>query len=69
MSAAGLKEIVVSVQTPATSYVNAVSDLTHPEIRKAQRVNEAFQQVLDDPDAAEALQHPTLKPLLEQAVD
>ena len=69
MSAAGLKEIVVSVQTPATSYVNAVSDLTHPEIRKAHRVYEAFQQVLDDPDAAEALQHPTLKPLLEQAAD
>jgi hypothetical protein len=32
-------------------------------------VNEAFQQVLDDPDAAEALQHPALKPLLEQAAD
>jgi hypothetical protein len=32
-------------------------------------VYEAFQQVLDDPDAAEALQHPALKPLLEQAAD
>jgi hypothetical protein len=25
--------------------------------------------VLDNPDAAEALQHPALKPLLEQAAD
>ena len=39
------------------------------QVRKANRVYEAFQQVLDDPDAAEALQHPALKPLLEQAAD
>jgi hypothetical protein len=32
-------------------------------------VYEAFEQVLDGPDAAEALQHPALKPLLEQAAD
>ena len=42
---------------------------TVKEIRKAQRVNEAFQRVLDDPQAAEALQHPALKPLLEEAAD
>ena len=42
---------------------------TVKEIRKAQRVNAAFQQVLDDPDAAEALQHPALKPLLDEAAD
>jgi hypothetical protein len=39
------------------------------EIRKAQRVNAAFQQVLDNPEAAEALQHPALKPLLDEAAD
>jgi hypothetical protein len=39
------------------------------EIRKAQRVNRAFQQVLDDPGAAEALQHPALRPLLDEAAD
>jgi len=38
------------------------------EIRKAQRVNQAFQRVLDDP-AAEALQHPALRPLLDEATD
>ena len=56
-------------QIPASGYYNAVSYMTHTEIRKAQLVYEAFQQVLDDPDAAEALQHPALKPLLEQAAD
>jgi hypothetical protein len=39
------------------------------EIRKALRVNEAFQHVLDDPGAAEALRHPVLKPLLDEAAD
>ena len=29
----------------------------------------AFQQVLDNPDAAEALKHPALKPLLDEASD
>jgi hypothetical protein len=39
------------------------------EIRKASRVNAAFQRVLDDPAAAKALQHPALEPLLEEAGD
>ena len=39
------------------------------EIRKALRVNTAFQRVLDDPAAAEALQHPALAPLLAEAAD
>jgi hypothetical protein len=32
-------------------------------------VNAAFQRVLDDPAAEDALAHPALKPLLEQAAD
>jgi hypothetical protein len=39
------------------------------QIRKALRVNEAFQRVLDDPGAADALRHPALKPLLDEAAD
>ena len=39
------------------------------EIRKALRVQQAFQQVLDNPEAAQALQHPALKPLLDEAAD
>ena len=64
-----LKKFLSDRQIPASGYYNAISYLTHAEIRKANRVYEAFQQVLDDPDAAEALQHPALKPLLEQAAD
>ena len=39
------------------------------EIVKAQRLQQAFQQVLDDPAADQALQHPALKPLLDLAAD
>jgi hypothetical protein len=66
---AQLKAVIQSVQTPATTYFNALKDLTVPQIKKAQRLEQAFQQVLDDPAAQEALQHPALKPLLEQAAD
>ena len=68
MGLSWLKKFLSDRQIPASGYYNAISYLTHAEIRKAYRVNEAFQQVLDDP-AAEALQHPALKPLLEQAAD
>jgi hypothetical protein len=61
--------IFVAHQVQATSYWNGLSDKTVPEIRKGLRLEEAFQQVLDDPAAAQALQHPALKPLLEQAAD
>jgi hypothetical protein len=65
----GLKAILQAAQTPAASYFNTMSALTMTQIFKAQRLQEAFQQVLDDPAAEEALQHPALKPLLEQAAD
>jgi hypothetical protein len=65
----GLKQLIQSHQVPAAAYWNMLSDRTVPQIRKAQRVEQAFQQVLDSPGAAEALQQPTLKPLLEQAAD
>ena len=65
----GLKAIVQSVQSPATGYFNNLGAWTMPQIVKAQRLQEAFPEVLDDPGAAEALQHPALKPLLDQAAD
>ena len=68
-SVGGLKAIVQSVQSPATGYFNTLGEWTMPEIDKAMRVQEAFQQVLDDPAAADALSHPALKPLLDQAAD
>jgi len=68
-SVPGLKAIVQSVRSPATGYFNNLREFTMPEIVKGQRVNAAFQRVLDDPAAEEALAHPALEPLLEQAAD
>ena len=40
-----LKAVIQKIQTPATTYFNALSDLTLPQIKKAQRLQDAFQQV------------------------
>ena len=64
-----LKEILQSVQSPAVAYFNVFNRWTMPQVFKAMRLAEAFQQVLDDPAAEQALQHPALKPLLELAAD
>jgi hypothetical protein len=64
-----LKQVLQSAQVRAVCYFNDLSTVTVPQIKKAQRLEQAFQQVLDDPTSAQALQHPALKPLLEQAAD
>jgi hypothetical protein len=64
-----LKALLQLGQAPASAYFDVLSDQTVPQIRKAQQVELAFQQVLDDPAAAQALRQPALKPLLEQAAD
>jgi hypothetical protein len=63
-----LKAFILSAQQTAAAYARNYGG-TVKEIRKAQRVNHAFQEVLDHPDAAEALQHPALRPLLAEAAD
>jgi len=65
---AAVKAFVDGAQQTAAAYARNYGG-TVKEIRKAQRVNAAFQQVLDDPRAAEALGHPALKPLLDEAAD
>jgi hypothetical protein len=65
---AAVKGFIYGAQQTAGAYARNYGG-TVKEIRKAQRVNAAFQQVLDHPDAAEALQHPALKPLLGEAAD
>jgi len=65
---AAVKDFILSAQVSAGGYARNYGG-TVKEIRKAERVNKAFQQVLDDPAAAEALQHPALKPLLDEAAD
>jgi hypothetical protein len=65
---AALKAFILGAQRTAAAYARNYPG-TVKEIRKALRVNDAFQRVLDDPAAAEALQHPALKPLLDEASD
>ena len=63
-----MKSFVLGAQVTAAAYARNYGG-TVKEIRKAERVNKAFQQVLDDPEAEEPLQHPALKPLLDEAAD
>jgi hypothetical protein len=63
-----VKSFVLGAQQTAAAYARNYGG-TVKEIRKSERVNRAFQQVLDDPGAAEALQHPALRPLLDEASD
>ena len=65
---AALKAFILGAEVTAGAYQRNYGG-TVKEIRKALRVNEAFQRVLDDSAAAEALQHPALKPLLDEAAD
>jgi hypothetical protein len=63
-----LKAFILGAQQTAAAYARNYGG-TVKEIRKAQRVNSAFQRALDNPGAAEALQHPALRPLLDEAAD
>src|SRR5437763_535891 len=63
---AALHAFILGAQETAAAYARNYPG-TVKEIRKALRVNDAFQQVLDDPAAADALQHAALKPLLDEA--
>ena len=65
---AAVSAFVLGAEQPATAYARNYGG-TVKEIRKAQRVNSAFQKMLDHPQAAEALQHPAMQPLLEEASD
>lgn len=65
---AALRTFVLESEEPAAAYARNYGGTTK-EIRKAQRVNAAFQRVLDHPDAAKALQHPAMQPLLDEASD
>src|SRR3954469_23299114 len=65
---AALRAFILEAEETAAAYARNYGG-TVKEIRKAQRVNAAFQQVLDHPQAAEALQHPALRPLLDEASD
>jgi hypothetical protein len=63
-----VRNFIMSAQATAGGYSRNYGG-TVKEIRKAERVNKAFQQVLDDPKAAELFQEPALAPLLAEAAD
>ena len=65
---AAVRAFVLGAQVTAAAYARNYGG-TVKEIRKGLRVNDAFQRVLDDPESGEALQHPALKPLLDEAAD
>lgn len=63
-----LKSFILGAQVSAAAYARNYPG-TVKEIRKAERINRAFDEVLDNPGALEPLQHPALKPLLDEASD
>ena len=63
------KAMVLTHEVETLAFLSTTPDVTTAETLKGQRLLKAFQQVLDSPDAAEALQHPVLKPLLDLASD
>ena len=62
-----IREWLVAHQVQASSFGSAYPDATVKQIMKALALYQAFQQVLDNPAAEEALEAPALHPLLEQA--
>ena len=65
---AAVKRFIQNAQQSASGYSRNYGG-TVKEIKRSQQVNAAFQRVLDDPAAEEALQHPALAPLLEEAAE
>ena len=62
-----IRDWLVAHQVEASTFGAAYPEVTVKEIWKALAVQQAFQQVLDNPAAEQALQAPELKPLLDQA--
>jgi hypothetical protein len=63
-----VKNFLATTQVEANIFANT-DDASVQAIEKALRVQKAFQQVLDHPEAAQALKHPALKPLLAEAAE
>jgi hypothetical protein len=63
-----LHAFILDAERSAAAYARNYGG-TVKEIRKALRVNAAFQQMLDHPQAAEALEHPAMQALREEASD
>ena len=64
-----VREVILRNASTADGYFEAFPDLTMGEVKKGQRVREALDKVLEQPEASTLLQHPALKPLLDEAAD
>jgi hypothetical protein len=64
-----MKVFLNANRVTATTFIRSFPNVTVRQQYKMMQLQKAFEQVLDDPDAAQALEHPALKPLLEQAAD
>lgn len=62
-----IKDWITAHQVEASAFGSVYPEATVKQIWKALAVQQAFQQVLDNPAAEQALQAPALKPLLDQA--
>jgi hypothetical protein len=62
-----IKDWFMTNAREAVAFICAYPDASVKEIWKALAVQKAFQEVLDNPAAEQALKAPALKPLLEQA--
>ena len=64
-----LKDFLQSCQTRAIGFYRTIANQTVGQMIKAQRVHAALDRVLEQPEASTLLQHPALKPLLDEAAD
>lgn len=66
-NARAIKDLFLAQRVVAAGFAPTFPNATTWGIKKGERLLEAFQKVLDHPDAEQALQHLALKPLLELA--
>ena len=66
-TAEDFKAMVLTHEVETLAFLTTTPDITTAETLKAQKLLKAFEEVLDNPDAAQALKHPALKPLLDLA--
>ncbi len=66
-SGKGLRDGVISELTTYWAVQPGHEEELRAAVGRFAELEQAFQEVLDDPAAEEALQHPALKPLLDQA--
>jgi len=64
-----IKDVFNSVRITAAGLLVTFADVSIGDQIRNRDVRKAFDAVLNNPGAAEALQHPALKPLLELAAD